>query len=69
MLGERIYQPTDELDKTNPPQGTKRTASDAKLDILESVIRNANESKIKEVNIQFSNDDDLETSKMTITIE
>lgn len=47
---------------------SKRTASDAKLEILESVIRLTNESRIKNVDIHFSNDDNLETSEITIKI-
>ena len=47
----------------------KKSSSDAKLDILESVIRMTNSSNIKNTNIEFSNDDNLETSKVTITIE
>ena len=46
----------------------RKTASDAKLDILESVIKITNNSKLKQADIKFSNDDDLETSKITITI-
>lgn len=47
----------------------KKSASDAKLDILESVIRISNTYKVKNTNIEFSNDDNLETSKITITVE
>ena len=46
----------------------KKSASDAKLDILESVIRLTNDYKIKNVDIHFSNDENLETSEITIKI-
>ena len=53
----------------NSIEPPKKSSSDAKLDILESVIRMTNSSKIKNTNIEFSNDNNLETSKVTITIE
>lgn len=64
-----LTQYLQSIEDNNPIELPKKSASDAKLDILESVIRLTNNSKLKQTNIDFSNDENLETSKITITIE